>query len=147
MKSIPGALAVCFRWLECPLLYQKVTGSIPSQGTHIDCGFKLQSGCVWEATDQCLFLTLMFLSLFQHILPQGLNKHNNILGKRAKPIPFSLCLAGIPPFTLHLNPGTPNCTPSCTVVWSALEAPIFLTQIRGLASNRIHLQGLEARFD
>ena len=30
---------------------QKVTGSIPGQGTHLGCGLGPQSGCVPEATN------------------------------------------------------------------------------------------------
>ena len=38
-------------------------GFNPGQGTCRCCGFGPQSRCVWEATDQCFFLTLIFLSL------------------------------------------------------------------------------------
>ena len=37
---------------------QKVTGSIPGQGTCRGCRFGPHSGCVQEATDQCFSLSL-----------------------------------------------------------------------------------------
>ena len=49
--------------LEHRPINQKVTGSIPGQGTCLGCGFSPQSGCIQEATDCYFCLTLMFLSL------------------------------------------------------------------------------------
>ena len=42
---------------------KRVAGLIPGQGTYLGCKFNPQSGCVWEATDRCFYLSL-FLSLF-----------------------------------------------------------------------------------
>ena len=39
---------------------RNVASWIPSQGTHLGCGFGTWSGRVWEETDQCFFLTLIF---------------------------------------------------------------------------------------
>ena len=50
-KSLPLS-----RWLNlsehCPL-YWKVVGSIPGQGTYLDCGFNPLSGSIREATSWC----------------------------------------------------------------------------------------------
>ena len=48
------------RWLGwCIIPYtKKVTGSIPSQGTYLGCGFDPRWGRVWEATDHCFSLRL-----------------------------------------------------------------------------------------
>ena len=40
-------------WSECCPMKRKVAGSIPAQGTSLDCGFSLQWGCVGNATDRC----------------------------------------------------------------------------------------------
>ena len=45
-------------------IYQKVTGSILSQGTYLDCRFNPWLGHMWGATDRSFSLTLMFVSLF-----------------------------------------------------------------------------------
>ena len=53
-------------WLsrfECPPINQKIIGSIPNQDTCLGCRFRPQSVCIWETTDQCFSLMLMFLSL------------------------------------------------------------------------------------
>ena len=47
------ALARWFSWLEHRPVHQKAAGSIPSQGTYLDCRFDPQVKHVWEATDQC----------------------------------------------------------------------------------------------
>lgn len=46
---------------HCPT-HQKANGSIPSQGTYLDCGFNPQSGYIREKTDQRFSLST-FLSL------------------------------------------------------------------------------------
>ena len=48
------------QWIECWPLNQKVTSSIPTEGTCLGCG---PGGVMQEATDQCISCTLMFLSL------------------------------------------------------------------------------------
>ena len=61
-------------WLEHHPLHQKVGGSIPSRDIYLGCVLDLQSGCMWEATDECFFLTLMFL--FLSPLPPARSKIN-----------------------------------------------------------------------
>ena len=48
------ALAGRLSWLGCHPMHQKVVGSIPSQGTHLGCGFNPWLGHLREATNQCL---------------------------------------------------------------------------------------------
>ena len=46
------------------ILYtEKLAGLLPSQSTCLGCRFDPRSGRIWEATDLCFSLTLMFLSL------------------------------------------------------------------------------------
>ena len=75
IKTIWTALVVLLSHLKrCPM-HQKVSGSIPGQDTYVGCGFPHSLGCVWEATDQCFSLTLMFLSLlFSLLSPLSKNK-------------------------------------------------------------------------
>ena len=47
IKTYFLALTSVAQWVEhCPTK-QKVTGSIPGQGTRLGCGFSPQSGCLW----------------------------------------------------------------------------------------------------
>ena len=62
-KFIPSALAGWLSWLKQGPIHQNAVGSIPSQVTYLGCGFDPWWGHVWEATDQCFSLTLMFLFL------------------------------------------------------------------------------------
>nr|KAF6500939.1 hypothetical protein HJG59_007962 [Molossus molossus] len=82
-----GALASVSQWLEHWSTHQRLVGLIPSQ-EHIP-WFGVWSPSlvrfVWEATHQCVSLTLMFLSLFPSpslSLPPTLSedKCKNILG-------------------------------------------------------------------
>ena len=59
----PTDLTGVAQGVGCHPADQKVTNLIPSQGTCLDRGFGPQLERVWEATDQCFSLTLMFLSL------------------------------------------------------------------------------------
>lgn len=56
--------------LECRLIHQKVSGSIPCQDKYLGCGFDPQSGSIQVATDRCFCLTLLSLSLLS--LPPSL---------------------------------------------------------------------------
>ena len=47
---------------EAPSRTPKVAGSIPGQGTYLDCGFNPRLGSRQESADQCVCLTPMFLS-------------------------------------------------------------------------------------
>ena len=57
---------------HCPA-NQKVTGSIPSQGTCLDWGFSPMSGQMQEATSHCFYFTSMLL-LLSSSLPSPLSK-------------------------------------------------------------------------
>ena len=57
---------------------QKVTSSIPSQGTHLACGFGPQLGHEQEATDRCCSHSL------SPSLPQSLRKEKERKGKERK---------------------------------------------------------------
>ena len=48
-----------------------VAGSIPGQGTTLQCGFSPQLGCIRKAADQCFSLTLMFFSI-----PSSVSRRN-----------------------------------------------------------------------
>ena len=78
-KKLIRAVAGGLSWLEQSPILQKALGLIPSQGTYLDCGFDSQSGCMWEAIDQCFCLSLpipatlspsfpLFLKSIKHIL-------------------------------------------------------------------------------
>ena len=70
-----GALTGMAQLVELHPTKRKFTGSIPSQGTHLSCGFSNRSGCIQEETDECFSLTLMFLSLsFSLLSPLSKNK-------------------------------------------------------------------------
>ena len=65
--TIEVAQAGWFREVEhCPI-HQNVVGSIPSEGTYLDCRFDPQLGHVWGATDQCLCLTMISFSLYYQL--------------------------------------------------------------------------------
>ena len=70
---VKTALARWFGWLNHRPIHQKVVGSIPSQGTHLGCGFDPRLGHVWKATDRGFSLTLTVLS---PALPSSLSKIN-----------------------------------------------------------------------
>ena len=57
------ALAGVAQEAGCHPTNRKVTGSIPSQGTCLHCGFGLRSVHEQEATNSYFSLTSMFLSL------------------------------------------------------------------------------------
>ena len=65
---------VWLSWLECHLTDWRVVASIPSQGLYPGCGFDAQSRCVWEATNQCFFLSL----------PSSLSKGNEKKGLQVR---------------------------------------------------------------
>ena len=65
-----AALAGWLRWLEHLPMHQKVAGLIPRQGMYLGCGFDPWSKRIQEATNRCLSLTSMFLSL-----PSSLSKN------------------------------------------------------------------------
>ena len=44
-------------------MHQHVASLIPGLGTHLHCGFNPRLERIWEATDRCFSLTLMFDSL------------------------------------------------------------------------------------
>ena len=54
--------------------YTKEGGLLPRQGTHLGCRSGPWLECIWEATNQCSCLTLMFLSLSSS-LPSSLSKN------------------------------------------------------------------------
>ena len=62
-----GSVSLPGRWLSCLVhcpRHQKVTGSIPSQGSYLGCGFPPWSGHTQETTSRCLSFSLsLFLSL------------------------------------------------------------------------------------
>ena len=60
-------------WSILPYM-KNVVGSIPTHGTYLGCGFDSWLGRLWEATNQCFSLTLMFLSL-----PAPLSKINKYI--------------------------------------------------------------------
>ena len=60
MHPCPRWVALLVGVLSCT---QKFVGLIPGQGTYLGCEFGPFLGHVWEAMDQCFFLTMMFLSL------------------------------------------------------------------------------------
>ena len=72
------ALAGWLSWLEHYPMYQEIRGLIPSQGTYLDCRFDSQWGCVQEATDWCVSLTSISLSLFVSLLLSPSKVHKNI---------------------------------------------------------------------
>ena len=49
------------QWVGASSMHQKVEDSIPSQGTHL--ARSLFPSPIWEATNRCMSLTWMFLSL------------------------------------------------------------------------------------
>lgn len=54
LKSTQGSpWLVWLSWLGHHPLHQRAAGLIPSQGTHLGCGFHLWSGHVWQATNRC----------------------------------------------------------------------------------------------
>lgn len=60
-------------WFEHHPVHQKVLHSIPSQDTHLSCGFKPQLGCIQEVTDGCsLVCVLKSLGIFQKFQSPGL---------------------------------------------------------------------------
>ena len=61
-KNKQEPLARWLVWLEPHPMHQKAASLVPSQGTYPGCGFNPQLGRMWETTDQCFSLTLMFLS-------------------------------------------------------------------------------------
>ena len=66
LKQIELVLIGWLSWLEHCSIHQKVVGSIPSQGTYLDCGFNSPtilpiSIAHEEATNQCF--SLLFLPL------------------------------------------------------------------------------------
>ena len=63
MKMRYGALAGVAQWIERQPANQKVTGSIPSQGTCLGCRPGPPVGGMQEAIDRCVSCTLMILSL------------------------------------------------------------------------------------
>ena len=75
---MPGGVA---QLVGTPSRTQKIVGSIPGQGAYLGWGFEPQLGYIWQTTDRCFSLSLMFLSLchgcFSLSLPK-INKH--ILG-------------------------------------------------------------------
>ena len=76
-KKAKIALAGVARWTECWPVSQRVSGSVPGQGTCLGCGLDPQWGCVRGNH------TVMFLSLF--LPPFSLqNKINKILKKKSK---------------------------------------------------------------
>ena len=54
---------VWLSWLEHRLVNRKVAGSIPGQGICLGCRFNPQSGCIYEANNQCFSFTWIFLPL------------------------------------------------------------------------------------
>ena len=70
------ALARGLSWLERPPVHQAGAGSIPGQGTYLGFGFGPWSEHIQEASNQCLFLTSVFLSLS---LPFSLSKINKYI--------------------------------------------------------------------
>ena len=75
-----AALAGWPSWLEHGPEHQRAVASIPSQGTYLGCGFVPQSGCMWEAINERIFLTLIFFSL-PVSLPLALKLINISLGE------------------------------------------------------------------
>ena len=77
MKSSGVALTGVALWVGSRPAEQKVTRSIPSQGTCLGCGFDHHSECVPETTDPCFSLPLMFLSLSSLPLSLKISKQIN----------------------------------------------------------------------
>lgn len=65
-------------------IHQKVAGPTPGQGIYPGCGFKPQSGCIWEATD--LFLSSSSPPSF---LSKVKKNHHQYLLKKKMSIVFS----------------------------------------------------------
>ena len=66
-------------WAAWPvgcLAKRKIAGLIPGQGTCLGCGPGSRLGGMWEASDQCFSLTLMFLSLSPSLPLAKENKQN-----------------------------------------------------------------------
>ena len=54
------SLAGLLSWLKPHPIHQNIVGSIPGQCIYLGCGFNPQSGHVQEATDQYLWLCLIY---------------------------------------------------------------------------------------
>ena len=53
INFLKTALAEWLSWVKHWLIYQKLAGLIPSQGTCLGCGFDSWLRHIWEATNQC----------------------------------------------------------------------------------------------
>ena len=73
IKKEGKPLPVWLRCLERRLVNPKFGGLILGQGTYLGYGFNPCSGYVWEATNPCFSLMLMFLS---PSVPSPLSKIN-----------------------------------------------------------------------
>ena len=85
-----------------------IAGSIPGQGTCLSCGFGPQLGSVQKETNQCFFLTSIFLSLSLSLLFLSLSLSLSLSPSLSLPPSLSLSLLASPQL-LTKEPGFQSC--------------------------------------